>query len=402
MRIDWPAGSIAAPRSSWAWPALLAISLLGCPQPLFADGGPRELDVTIAPGRPFIERRGTEQRLNFDLIVDNDGPAPLRLVAVRVTLFDRADRVVLAKEIAENGHPPAIELLGPRALPPGGTLDLFNPFFSFEGDVPLHRLRYELSFMRGDRQPGVPLAFDADVVRKVDVFPAEYPGKTDLVLPLDGRLLVYDGHDFYSHHRRRDQADRTARRAGQTLPANLFAYDLMLVGADGLPFVGDPFHKEHWLSYGAEVIAPAAGLVVDVANDVAENHFDGDRVVQPPAGPSDPNGMGNHVVLDHENGEYSVILHMQPGSVRVHRGDRVVQGQPLGKVGFTGDSLVPHLHYFVSSAPAYPMQGLPSYFRGFRRLLGGRSVAVERGQIDSGDLVQSARRPPRPATRRRE
>lgn len=382
--------------------ALLAIALSACPQALFADGNAPELDVTISPGRPFIERRGTEQRLNFDLLVDNDGTEPLRLVAVRLTVLDRGDRVVLAKEIAENGHPPAIELMGQRSLPPGGTLDLFNPFFSFEGDVPLHRLRYELSFMRRDRQPGVPLAFDADVIRKIDVFPTDYPGKTDLVLPLDGRLLVYDGHDFYSHHRRRNQAvDRAERRAGRSLPANLFAYDLVVVGADGLPFTGDPFHKEHWLSYGAEVIAPAGGVVVDVANDVAENHFDGDRVVQPEGGPNDPNGMGNHVVIDHENGEYSVILHLQPGSVRVGRGDRVTQGQPLGKVGFTGDSLIPHLHYFVAASPAYPMQGLPSYFRGFRRLLGGRSATVARGQIDSGDIVESLRRPaprrPRPS-----
>ena len=355
MRIERPAASrpLARPRSTWASAALLAICLSSWPLALFADGGARELDVTILPGRPFIERRGAEQRLNFDLIVDNDGPAPLRLVAVRLTVFDRADRVVLAKEIAENGHPPAIDLVGQRSLPSGGTLDIFNPFFSFEGDVPLYRLRYELSFMRRDRRPGVPLAFDADVIRKVDVFPVDYAGKTDLVLPLDGRLLVYDGHDFYSHHRRRDLAvDRAERRAGRTLPANLFAYDLMIVGPDGLPFSGDPFHKEHWLSYGAEVIAPAAGTVVDVANDVAENHFDGDRVVQPQAGPSDPNGMGNHVILDHGNGEYSVLLHLQPGSVRVSRGDRVVQGQPLGKVGFTGDSLVPHLHYFVSSSPS--------------------------------------------------
>lgn len=84
-------------------------------------------------------------------------------------------------------------------------------------------------------------------------------------------------------------------------------------------------------------------------------------------------------------------MHLQPGSVRVRRGAHVVAGQPLGKVGFSGDSLVPHLHYFVSSAPTYPMLGLPSYFDHFRRLLGSRSVAVARGQIDSGDIVESQR-----------
>jgi hypothetical protein len=369
---------------------LVMTSLLACPCALFANEDAPTLSVAVMPERPFIERRGSEQRLNFDLIVDNDGGAALRLVAVRLTVFDDANRVVLAREISENGHPPAIELVGRRTLPPGETLDIFNPFFAFDGDVPLHRLRYELSFMRGDRRPGMPLAFDADLIRSIDVYPTEYPGKSELILPLDGHVLVHDGHDFYSHHRRRDDAlDRTKRRARRVLPANLYAYDLMIVGPDGLPFHGDPFHKEHWLSYGAEVVAPANGIVVDVANDIAENRFDGDHVVEPKMEQQDPNGMGNHVILDHGNGEYSVLLHLLPGSVRVGRGDHVAQGQLLGRIGFSGDSLVPHLHYFVSSSPRYPMQGVPSYFRRFRRLLGTHSVTVECGQLDSGDIVES-------------
>jgi hypothetical protein len=364
---------------------LIALCLLACPSVSRADEDVQTPMVTLIPERPFIERRGPEQRLNFDLIVDN-GSTLLRLVAVRLTVFDDADRVVLAREISENGHPPAIELVGRRSLVPGGALDVFNPFFAFDEDVPLHRLRYELSFMRGDRRPGVPLAFDADLIRSIDVYPTAYAGKTDLILPLDGRVLVYDGHDFYSHHRRRDLA---VDRAKRTLPANLFAYDLVTVGPDGLPFRGDPFHKEHWLCYGAEVIAPAGGVVVDAVNDIAENRFEGDRVVEPDVKQRDPDGMGNHVIIDHGNGEYSILLHLLPGSVRVRRGDRVVQGQRLARIGFSGDALIPHLHYFVSSSPHYPMQGVPSYFRRFRRLLGARSVTVEHGQLDSGDVVES-------------
>jgi murein DD-endopeptidase MepM/ murein hydrolase activator NlpD len=36
---------------------------------------------------------------------------------------------------------------------------------------------------------------------------------------------------------------------------------------------------------------------------------------------------------------------MKPGSVIVRPGDRVPQGQPVGRIGFAGDSIFPHLHY---------------------------------------------------------
>ena len=51
---------------------------------------------------------------------------------------------------------------------------------------------------------------------------------------------------------------------------------------------------------------------------------------------------------------------MQPGSLRVHRGDRVKRGQVLGLVGNTGNSLAPHLHFHVMDGPLpLASNGLP-------------------------------------------
>jgi murein DD-endopeptidase MepM/ murein hydrolase activator NlpD len=44
------------------------------------------------------------------------------------------------------------------------------------------------------------------------------------------------------------------------------------------------------------------------------------------------------VLIDHENGEYSLLVHMKPGSVLVRSGDRVKQGQQVGAIGFAGDA----------------------------------------------------------------
>ncbi|MBV8632555.1 MAG: M23 family metallopeptidase [Silvibacterium sp.] len=61
---------------------------------------------------------------------------------------------------------------------------------------------------------------------------------------------------------------------------------------------------------------------------------------------------GNSVILDLGQGRYCMYAHMQPGSVRVHRGDRVKRGQVIGLVGDSGNSVAPHLHFQVMDRPS--------------------------------------------------
>ncbi len=68
---------------------------------------------------------------------------------------------------------------------------------------------------------------------------------------------------------------------------------------------------------------------------------------------------GNFVIIDHGNGVSSCYAHMQDGSMRVSVGDKVLQGQPIGKVGSTGYSTGPHLHFEIriDGATTNPMNG---------------------------------------------
>jgi hypothetical protein len=66
---------------------------------------------------------------------------------------------------------------------------------------------------------------------------------------------------------------------------------------------------------------------------------------------------------------------------------------PIGEIDFAGDAFIPHLHYMLVDDPdILKAESVPSYFRDFRRVLGSKSVNVERGQIDSGDIVEPASR----------
>jgi murein DD-endopeptidase MepM/ murein hydrolase activator NlpD len=56
-------------------------------------------------------------------------------------------------------------------------------------------------------------------------------------------------------------------------------------------------------------------------------------------------GYGKHVKLDHGNGVRSLFGHLSAVDVKV--GQRLEKGQVIGKVGSTGRSTGPHLHYEI-------------------------------------------------------
>ncbi len=58
-------------------------------------------------------------------------------------------------------------------------------------------------------------------------------------------------------------------------------------------------------------------------------------------------GYGHTVVIDHGGGIQTRYAHMYPGSITVRVGQKVYQGQQIGRIGSTGNSTGPHLHFEV-------------------------------------------------------
>lgn len=58
-------------------------------------------------------------------------------------------------------------------------------------------------------------------------------------------------------------------------------------------------------------------------------------------------GYGNFVILKHSDGNYTLYAHMHQDTITVSVGDSVAQGQVIGRVGSSGNSTGPHLHFEV-------------------------------------------------------
>ncbi len=70
-------------------------------------------------------------------------------------------------------------------------------------------------------------------------------------------------------------------------------------------------------------------------------------------------GFGNMVLIQHDHGFYTVYAHNQFNSV--HKGDRVRKGDVIGKVGQTGRTTGPHVHFEIRyhKQPIDPLEYLP-------------------------------------------
>jgi hypothetical protein len=298
-----------------------------------------DVRLTIEPKEAYGEIRGTQQLVNFDLLLHNGGTRPLRINKIQVSVYDSSGVLAFRRSLDENGRPSGISTMPERVVPAGGVLDVFNPFYSFGEEMPLARLHYEIFFETLEQKEPNMLDFVAKL--EGDVYPKLYTDKTELTLPLKGRIYVFDGHDFYAHHRR-----QTVFRNNQFRPNSVrCGYDLMIANANGELFRGDRFVLGNWFSYGTPVFAPAEGTVVDAENGIPDNSYkDGELVYAPLPDGVDPIGLGNHVVIDHGNGEFSILLHMKPGSVLPKKGDHVKKGEQVGAIGFSG---TPSSHIFT-------------------------------------------------------
>jgi hypothetical protein len=162
---------------------------------------------------------------------------------------------------------------------------------------------------------------------------------------------------------------------GAILPVNgdfkvpeQFAIDYVQLNADGGCCTGPVKDLNSWPFFGAPIVAAADGVVVEKVDGMPE---------QVPGEVKDitaQNAAGNNIIEDIGGQHYVLYAHMRTGSipVRIATGTRLKRGQ---KIGNTGSSTAPHLHFQVMDRPfTLDAIGLPFVFD--RQVLEGRVVGT--------------------------
>ncbi len=188
--------------------------------------------------------------------------------------------------------------------------------------------------------------------------PSTYRQKSRYSLPFRGEWYVYNGgpDEITSH-----SWDIVAQR---------YAYDFVIADESLRRWIGKGDRLEDYRCYGAPILAPADGLVVEVRDGVRDAPGAGTGWVDPLTS----DFRGNFVTIRHAEEEYGFLAHLIPGSVRVAVGERVTDGQEIGRCGNSGHSTEPHLHFHLQDrADFFEAAGLPVVFDGAS--IGGKPPA---------------------------
>jgi hypothetical protein len=180
------------------------------------------------------------------------------------------------------------------------------------------------------------------------------------------------------HYISADSCCDATRHTRAALPINgrvwvgqRYAVDWEQTDASGRIYTGSPEKLQSYAIFGQPVLAVANAVVVSVIDGLPEQ-TPGKYPTNIPLDQAD----GNSVILDLGEHRYAVYAHMQPGSIKVSRGEKVHPGQVIGLVGDTGNSIVPHLHFQVTAGPtSFSANGLPYEISNFQ--VTGRTGGTE-------------------------
>ncbi len=124
------------------------------------------------------------------------------------------------------------------------------------------------------------------------------------------------------------------------LDAYKFAWDFDQRDTEGFSFKEPGEQLEDFYAWNLPVVAPAAGYVVALVNDLPDNAIGNVDL---------KNNWGNTLVIKHVDGLFSKLCHLKAGSILPKLGEYVLQGQVVARCGNSGRSPEPHLHFQIQA-----------------------------------------------------
>ncbi len=316
------------------------------------------------PKAPTVATSRTGDVLTYELHITNFERQPITWT--RVDIQDAANGVSLGT-LGDSAFQRDLSRPGLGAVPiaqraiigPGLRAVLFISLPIVHGPIPAG-LRHVLTFS------------DTVGTRTVTLSPVSVAGTVAIIGPpfRGGPWLAANGPSNGSGHRR-----ALIPLEGQMAIAQRFAIDWVLVDSLGRTHVGDSLDNSKYYAHNLDVLAVANGIVRVIKDGIPEN-IPG---INSRAVPITLETVGgNHVILEVGPGRYAFYAHVRPGSIRVKVGDRVKKGQVLAKLGNSGNSTEPHLHFHMSDGVS-PLgsQGIPYVFER-AEFVGSCSMAMQK------------------------
>jgi murein DD-endopeptidase MepM/ murein hydrolase activator NlpD len=159
-----------------------------------------------------------------------------------------------------------------------------------------------------------------------------------------------------------------------------FAIDFTQLGPNKSCCKGPPEALNSWWGYGTPVLAVADGVVAEVVDGLPDQQPVGTISKLPIE-----DFAGNRIIEDIGGGRYVGYFHLKPGSIpaRVRKGSVLRPGDPIGRLGNSGNSGSPHLHFALLDRPSsWDATGLPFVFD--TQLLEGRISEADGIKVISG------------------
>ncbi|MDZ5648011.1 M23 family metallopeptidase [Nitrospirillum sp. BR 11828] len=328
--------------------------------------------------------------LVFEALISNFSPVPMTLSSVRLgtaaqpAALARFEDAALATLLSRPGRPPG-DGQPPVTVIQGNTFAAALFDLPLGDDAPVADLRLALTI--APFKPDLP---DTTLNTAVAV-PVDRTPPVIVSAPVAGTgWVAFNGLSATSIH-------RTTLMVvdGQARVPERYAIDFMKLTGDGREFRGDQARNESWPGYGQAVLAVADGVIESVRDGFPDN-----VPGRPPAQKVTLDTIaGNQVILRLKGGAYAAYAHLIPGSIPVRPGQAVRQGQVLGRLGNSGQSDAPHLHFQVGDrGHIAATDGLPFVFDAFT-LLGvvADTAAADAGGAWTASQVPQPRRRQLPA-----
>jgi hypothetical protein len=335
---------------------------------------------------PFTASDG-RTHLVYELVMTNFSSGDLAIHKVEVLGDDALLETLDAASVARRLQPAGVrESTG--TLPKSTHALLFLNVTLAQGAPIPHELSHRVAIQASAAPPGQQDISESGATTAVDRQPVVQIGP-----PLRGERYVSADSccDAVRHTRAAMPID------GRAWISQRYAVDWEQLNASGTIYSGPREKLESYAIFGQPALA-VADAVVESVTDGAPEQTPGKY----PTSISHAAADGNAVILDLGEHRYALYAHLQPGSIKVHPGERVKLGQVLGLVGDSGNSVVPHLHFQVSNGPSsMASNGLPYEIREFQitgKVPGSeafdKTAAFDKSETDGSRLPVTPVSPP--------